>query len=267
MSKQSRKEIKQPDAFITFSDKIIKWVETHHKTFLSIVGILVVGGALVAGVGFVQKRQEKKAMQALYEVEKSLNQKIEKLEKDHQETVSVQAEEAKKKSPAKVEPLEKTPELLSKHLTAEVQQLKKFVKDNSGKKASVVGRLTLSQIYSDFGEPKASLSVLQEGLEDLDEGSLFYGLIHQRLGAALASVGSCDQARQHFEKVVAQPELEVLHAEAHLNIGLCQEKMNQLEEAEKTYNEVAEKYSETDAGRSAKTYARLLKLQALREVK
>ncbi|MCB0420098.1 MAG: hypothetical protein KDD61_03830, partial [Bdellovibrionales bacterium] len=184
MSKKSRKEAEQPDAFITFSDKVIKWVEVHYRSMFTFIGVIVVGGALLAGYQFFSKRSEMKAMQALYGYEKKLSDKIEQLEKSDAEGIAEESEDKDKKV-AKNEDskkLEKTPEVLKQNLAEEISELKNFISSHKGTRAAFVGRLTVAQTYSDFGMDQEALEVLNQGTTSFSKDSLFYGLIHQRIG-------------------------------------------------------------------------------------
>ncbi len=68
----SRKEIRQPDQFVSLSVQIVAWIKAHTRSLLYGVVALVVGITLITGWWAWQKHREQQADIALYEAAKFL---------------------------------------------------------------------------------------------------------------------------------------------------------------------------------------------------
>ena len=66
----SRKEIRQPDQFVSLSVQIVAWIKEHTSSLLYGVVAVVVGIALITGWWAWQKHREQQADIALYEAAK-----------------------------------------------------------------------------------------------------------------------------------------------------------------------------------------------------
>ena len=274
MSKKTQQEAKQPDAFVSFSDKLIKIVEDNLKSVLFAALALVVVGVVVVSYGIIQKKSDQKALAALYKAEKMLSDKTESLLKERQAVADKANKEieaynkklkkkAKKRSLVKVVEEVKTPETLASAYGEVVTEFQKVIRETEGRKASYLASLTLSQLYSDFGELQKAMSTLESASKSLKSDHFFYGLIHNRMGSALAASSECDKANDHFSKVISAKEQLYLHADATLGKAICLEKLEKIADARDLYKRLADDFADTDSGRSAKTYLRLLSLKAL----
>ena len=68
----SRREIRQPDQFVSLSVQIVAWIKAHTRSLLYGVVALVVGITLITGWWAWQKHREQQADIALYEAAKFL---------------------------------------------------------------------------------------------------------------------------------------------------------------------------------------------------
>jgi tetratricopeptide (TPR) repeat protein len=264
VSKKSHEEAERPDAFISVSDKIISWVEKHYKSVVFVFAVIFFAGVLVVVVRHYNESREQAALGKLYKAEKSFKDKVVEEEKgsaaeDSKSTDDKRAEEVKKPSN-----IEKTVEFLQSHYAEQMAAIEKVVEESRGLQASSIGALALSEIYTEYGDPEKAKAILQSTAEGLSKNDFFFGLIHTRLGAILSDLGDCESANKHFSQVVDVAAQNYLHAEALLNTALCYEALDQLDQAESSYNRVIQEFNESDAGQAAKNYLRLLKLKNIK---
>ncbi len=66
----SRKELRQPDQFVSLSVQIVAWIKAHTVLLMYGIGVVVVAATLVTGWWAWQKHREQQAGIALYEATK-----------------------------------------------------------------------------------------------------------------------------------------------------------------------------------------------------
>src|SRR5579872_2339760 len=64
--------LKNPDVFISTSDKVFNFIEHHLMSFLAVVLVAAVGSVAWVTVGWLDSRKEQKAAEALYGPEAEL---------------------------------------------------------------------------------------------------------------------------------------------------------------------------------------------------
>ena len=185
----SRKEIRQPDQFISFSVQIIDWTKVHVRYLIyGALGILVVA-ALLTGWSAWQRHREQQAEIALYEATKLL----------HVTTHTANRSQG-------------------------IERFQKLVSDYGNTPAAAVGYWHLGHLYFESGEYTAALAAYKQAQQRFTRASqpLMLALVTLDVGYAQEASGACDQALTSFEAVLQLPA-HWLRGEAYLGIGRCHE--------------------------------------------
>jgi predicted negative regulator of RcsB-dependent stress response len=201
----TRKEIKQPDQFVSSSVRVIAWTKGHTKYLLyGALGVMVITG-LVVGWAIWQKQQRQQAEVLLYEAIKGLNS-------TDKSARTLAAEQA-------LEPLQ--------HLTQRYRETP----------AAALAYWHLGHLQFEQGHYTAALAAYEQARRLLpsNRGLLLPTLVGLNIGYAQESTGACHDAMASFETVL-QSSVEWLHGEAFLGIGRCYEQMGATEKALDTYS-------------------------------
>lgn len=193
----TRKEIKQPDQFVSLTVQTLDWVKTHTNQLLyAVCGVIVVIG-LVIGWSMWRESRQQQAQQLLYRAVASLN-------------VDDDTTQGKTTPPADREEV--------------VQQLLGIVRDYRGTPASALAQWYLGHMYFARGDFAAALAAYQETQRVMGRESqrLLPALVTLNIGYAQEAVGQCERALSSFEDVV-QSSATWLRGEAFLGMGRCHE--------------------------------------------
>lgn len=185
----SRKEIRQPDQFISFSVQIIDWTKTHSRYLIyGVLGILVVA-ALLTGWSAWQKHREQQAEIALYEATKLIN-------------VS-------------------TP---TANRSQALERLQKLVSNYKSTPAAALAYWHLGHLAFEGGEYTTALTAYKQAQQRFTKTSqpLLLVLVTLDVGYTQEASGTCDQAITSFEAVLQLPA-HWSRGEAYLGIGRCHE--------------------------------------------
>jgi predicted negative regulator of RcsB-dependent stress response len=199
-----RKEIKQPDQFVSYSVQVMEWTKSHVRSLLyGMFGILVIAGALVAWSVW-QKQRQQQAEILLYEAVKLLNPNGERGSSTPNEAL------------AKLQ-----------HITEEF----------SAAPSSALAYWYLGHQYYEQGDYTAALMAYQQAQRRFSgQQDLFMPvLIRLNIGYTQEASNLCDKAIENFEHVL-QSSAHWLRGEAFLGLGRCQEKREAIDEAISTYN-------------------------------
>jgi predicted negative regulator of RcsB-dependent stress response len=184
----SRKEIRQPDQFVSLSVQIAVWIKAHTVFLMYGVGIVTVAATLMTGWWAWQKHREQQADTALYEAKKFM----------------------------------RTP---SNRSTA-VEQLQKLVNDYGGTAAAAWAYWHLGHLYFEGENYPAALTAYKQAQQRLSKADqpLIVALVTLDVAYAQEASGACDpDAITSFEAILQLPA-HWLRGEAYLGIGRCHEK-------------------------------------------
>lgn len=205
----TRKEIKQPDQFISFTAQSIEWIKAHAMYLLyGGLGVLIVIGLIVAWTTW-QHHREQRANVLLYQATKQLT------------TAADETSEA-----------EVTPQARA----AATQQLQTVIQDYAGTPAAARANWHLGHLYFEDGKYQQALAAYERAHQGLDETQLLSRLVLLNLSYTHEALGACDRAITGFESVV-QSSATWLHGEAYLGLGRCYEQTGALAEALTTYEQ------------------------------
>ncbi len=184
----SRKELRQPDQFVSLSVQIVAWIKAHTVLLMYGIGVVVVAATLVTGWWAWQKHREQQAGIALYEATKFM----------------------------------RTPANRSKA----VEQLQKLVSDYRGTAAAALAYWHLGHLYFEGENYPAALTAYKQAQQRLSkaEQPLMVALVTLDVAYAQEASGVCDpDAITSFEAVLQLPA-HWLRGEAYLGVGRCHEK-------------------------------------------
>lgn len=208
-SRLTRKEIKQPDRFLSFAAQSIEWAKAHARYLIyGGVGLLVVAGLIVAWATW-QRHREQQAELMLYEAVKALP-----------------TEEAEAGAG--------TPEKTQQNRAEAQQQLQALTRDYPGTQAAGWGFWYLGHVYFEDGKYSEALEAYERARDRLDDGQLVSILVTLNISNTHEALGACDKAVAGFETVVQSPA-NWLHGEAYQGLGRCYETMGALDKALATY--------------------------------
>jgi predicted negative regulator of RcsB-dependent stress response len=184
----SRREIRQPDHFVSLSVQIAAWIKTHTGS-LTYGGVAaVVGIALIIGWWSWQKHREQQADIALYEAVKFLH-------------------------------------MPSVDRTKALEQLQKLVSAYEGTPAAAMAYWHLGHLHFEGENYPAALTAYRRTQQRLskDTQSLLAALVTLDVAYAQEASGTCDpDAITSFEAVLPSSG-SWLRREAYLGIGRCYE--------------------------------------------
>jgi predicted negative regulator of RcsB-dependent stress response len=230
----TRKEIKQPDQFVSYSVQLMQWTKSHGRYFLyGMLGVLAMVGVLVAWSVW-QKQRQQQAEILLYEAVKSLNPDGERGDSTPSQTLT---------------------------------KLQRITEEFSTTSSSAFAYWYLGHQYYEQGNYAAALVAYQQAQQRFSRHQdLFMPvLISLNIGYTQEASDLCDGAMRSFEQVL-QSSAHWLRGEAFLGIGRCHEKQGAMDEAINTYNRAL---SETalDATTRQKVEEQLGRLRATQEHK
>ena len=184
----SRKEIRQPDQFVSLSVQIVAWIKAHTVLLMYGIGVVAVAATLLTGWWAWQKHREQQADLALYEATK----------------------------------LMRTP---SANRAKAVEQLQKLVHDYRGTAATALASWRLGYLYFEGEDYSAALTAYRQAQQRLSKANqpLMVALVTLDVAYTREASGACDpDAITSFEAVLQLPA-DWLRGEAYLGIGRCHE--------------------------------------------
>jgi len=185
----SRKDIRQPDQFMSLSVQTIDWMRGHTRYLIySALGVVVVA-AVVAGWSVWQKSRERQAEILLHEATKLVH----------------------------------VPARTANRLPA-IEHLQKLVSDYGSTPAAAFALWYLGHLRFEGGDYSAALTAYRQAQQRFPKASqpLMLALVTLDVGYAQEASGSCDQAIPHFEAVLQLPAHWV-RGEAYQGLGRCYE--------------------------------------------
>ncbi len=246
------------------TEQITEWMIKHAKTVAIVFIVAAVGGGAFVAYGIIHTAQEKKAQEALFDIQHSLEKKQQELAEA--ETKALEKKDDKKKDDKKTvitppKPAEKNPEVFAKNFTTFEEQYKNFISQNQGKKASFVAAISLADLYLDYKDPKKAVDILKEVAARPAKSDLFWGLLQSQLGLALSEAGDCKEAVRVYDSVLASKDHPFLRSQNLLRKGACLMSLNEFDQARETFDQAKTEFPDTYSGEMAQSYKRLLALK------
>lgn len=270
-SKIDKDMLKNPDLFISTSDKIFNYIEHHFKTAVTLLGLVFFAGVGYVAYGYVTSAKEQKAAEALYQPEAGLR-KAENDIKEQQAKVAreKQINEAKVdikgvKKAKKEAPLPERTVDFAKDYGSHVDAIKAQLRQFAGTKAALVSALNLSYFLAQQKKYDMAAEVLEIPTYHPKPGELLGGFWYMHRGGILLENQKVEPAIDSFQSVVNSPALKPFHPEALLKLGICFEIKGDAEKARTTYEKISRDFPETEASSFAQQYLRLLELKTAKQ--
>ena len=247
MSKKlTKEEVRSPDSFILFSDRVVGIIERYQTLLVSLLISSVLFGFTYAGYGYLKEKQEKKKQSELYVISKAKDE----LEKSFSERIS------EKKDKEDKEPTFEDYKTI-------IEKYEQFVDTNLSSKASAIAATHLVDLYNKFDKKKEAETVIQKVIDggiDGDKDNLLWGLLKIQKGMLEFSRQDYAQAAKSFEMIVQNKNLEHLHPDALLKMALSNYKSGQKEKAREQLKNLNENFDDSGSAKLASLYLRLIHL-------
>lgn len=244
----SKEALKQPDAFVSTSERVFQWLQKHGQ----LLG-LAVGAAAVLAVGWTvygywQASAEAKAAEALYAPEADL--------KKAETKVRDERAKAMQDKKGKERPVD-----FAADYAPAVEKVKAAIKANGGTKAALVSAMNLSYFLLQQKQYPQALEVLSLTTYTPGSGDIIGGfwLMHQ--GLVNMENQKYDEAAKAYQSVLDSKALAAFHPEAMLKLGVAYELKGDAAKAKQTYEKIGRDFPNSEASGSAQQYMRLLELK------
>jgi tetratricopeptide (TPR) repeat protein len=252
VEKLSKRDLRSPDAFISFTQRILAKLNEHRGAILAFFAIVIVGGAVWAGFGAYRHSKEEKAQAVLFVAEKKL-----KAIEDSFARAALpdnKLPQAMKQTMTGTKP---TGDMEADYKDA-LQGLREVVEKYPGTQAYVVASLNLAEIYTTHGKFDQGIPLLEKA-SGTARHPVTKGFVWNQLGLAYQGKGDCNKAIEYWQRINAEKELGFLHGASLVRTGLCYESLKQFDKAEQAYHKAGSLADDSDASRTAKKYLKLLK--------
>lgn len=261
MSKKlTKEEVKKPDAFIHYTDKLIEWIERHGKILTMVLAFIVLAGASYVLFNKYQQYNEVSAQESLYHLRVELEKLNEKFKAKDEKTKSTKVNKDTTQD-APDEESTKLPKDFTEHFLAIIAKYKEFINEHPGTGAQSAAYIQLAHLYAENKKWSEVSELLTQPLNQLKKESFYHGLMAMLKSQALMNQEKYNEATAILEGVSGQDQQKHLHAESLLRIGLCYEKLEDFVKAKQYFERVSREFEESEAANLAKNYLRYLALK------
>ncbi len=212
--KISRKKLlKEPDEFITFSGKLIRFGRTYRLQLAIGLGALFATLIIVSGVRYFTIKGEQKAFALLNQAQTQYGTLVKDMEPAE--------------AYAKVKPE-------FEHL------LDKYARRQGGRLA----RIAFAHICYDGGAYQEAIDLYQEALDDFKDNPLMSHGLLSGLGYSHEALNEDAEAVRYFEMIVAGPD-QILKDEALFHLGTLYQKTGDYTKSQKAFDTILADYPES----------------------
>jgi predicted negative regulator of RcsB-dependent stress response len=132
-----------------------------------------------------------------------------------------------------------------------------FIEKNKNTSMAMSAAILLADFYSqEKNEAKAAEILAKNTLASVS--SFVEALYLYRKSVSLERTGKCDLAIKELDTLISTKTTQFLQAEARLQKALCLEQVGKKDEAKAEYEQISKNFADTEAGKNAKKYLRLL---------
>ena len=199
-----------------------EWTAKNFKAVATVLALLLVVGAVWATITYSNESKGTKALAAYAPIERDFT--AWKTPAQPKPGADKKAEAAKPE--VKVDPNQLYTRMID------------YIKLQGDVPANELMALMAAEVAAVLG-PEKEAELLEITKKTFKNGSqLMDGLMLMKNGDLFANQDKCEQALDHWKKVVSNNRLAYLHDLARLKSGLCLEKMSKFEDAEKNYDQI-----------------------------
>lgn len=214
--KISRKELKQPDEFVTFWGRTIEFVQLHRRAFLTGISAAAMVALLIWAGSAHFKRQQEKASDRVTQAQNLLA------------------------SPLGMQPGEGGQEAGGNdpEATNEAVEILEEVTQNYGRtKACRLARILLGRLYYEKQDYDKAIAAYETFLKSKNRKAELTAMAWEGLGYSYEAKGDFAEALGCYEKL-SQTELTHVQGWAQMGRARCYEKLGELEKALGAYREL-----------------------------
>lgn len=239
-----------------------KWLQSNSKLVAGIFVVVIIAGAVWAGMSSYNLKQEKHLQSEFSSLDFAVQKQKETFERGKNPPPPPQKNEDGT-IPAPLPSAVATGDL-AKDYGSSITNLESFLGKHPGSPAGAMAGLRLANLYTEYKKPEESLKALQT--VTYSKG-LLGSLVKMELGTQMANLGKCKEANQVWGALASTAADDFLKGEVKLKQGLCAESQGELAQAEQHYREAIDIGPESETGRAAQKYLRLLKFKGQPDVK
>lgn len=262
-NKISKEDLKSPDAFISFADKVGQALSDNWKPIAGLVGIVLVGLVGYAVSTAMNRSKEAAASEAIFEVEQKITEVRTEHAKKQQDSVKDLLEKEDKDGKNEEEitkRLEDFPDLnFEKDFAPIVGAVEQAITEHESTQTAQMARIRLARLYIDYEQLDRAEQVLRPALKNTDKDSSLYGLTRTLLASVLSHKGQIDESIQLLTQVLDDPSLSYMHSEVLLKLGVLNKEAGNTSGAEEMFRRVTTEFAETEAGKMAKNYLKMIR--------
>ena len=229
--KLTRRELKEPDEFITLWSRIVEYVSSNRQKVLVWAGCVLALVLVGWGISAYLQQREQRASTLLGEAQAHLRLPV---------PVSEDG------SPLATEPT-RDPEQEAKA----IETLEDLVDRYGSTHASLVGRLLLGDLLYRRGEMDGALRMYREIIDKAGQTSELAALAWKGMTYAQEEKGEYTQALASYERV-AHSRLTYLQGWGWLGVARCQEKLGEADKALDSYRRLLSEYPQHPRAAEAK---------------
>jgi tetratricopeptide (TPR) repeat protein len=211
--KISRKKLKEPDEFITFSSKLLTFVLENKKPIIGSAALIVVLIAAFFFIQYMSHRSEIKAFELLNQTLKNYSERLQ--EKGADQAFS---------------DAEKEFEIL----------LTKY----SNKNAAKLGRVIIANLNYYNNRIDEAIALFKKALEDFDHNPFYKNMILSSLGYAYEKKENYNEAVKYFD-MIANGADPVMKSEAIFNLGRLYALMGDEKKSVEAYKKIESDYADS----------------------
>lgn len=254
-SKDNKIDVRTPDAFHTFSERLFHWIEQYARAIGAVFALAIVFAIGWVAFGHYRDSVEKKASEAIARPENELKDVEAKL----REARAAKMQELAGVKGAKEEP---KPADYNKDYAPTVAKLTEQIKAHANTKAAMVSAMNLANFLVQQKQFEAAEGVLEAPKYTPSSDDLIAGFWHMHRGLVFLENQKADQALAEYKKILDSKVLKYFHPEALLKTGVALELKGDREKARETYQRLEKEFQGTEASSAAQQYLRLLDLKS-----
>jgi len=210
----TRKQLlKEPDEFITYSNRLIKLGVAYKQQLMVAAGIFCAAVLVFVGVQYVSERSRAKAFNLLENAVARYDRTF--------------AQDGAEKAVAEVE--------------ADFESILKKYGSNAGGR---LARVTFAQYNFAAGRADRAIALYETALPDFEETPLYQNIILSGLGYAHTLKGDLKKAISYFEQVVSGSAAG-LKGDALFNLGLLYARAGQKDKSAESFKQLKDEYPES----------------------
>jgi tetratricopeptide (TPR) repeat protein len=235
--KLSRKEIKQPDEFITVTHQVIDFIMQYKVALAVTAGLIVVLIVIVTTVASYTKNTEKQAQNAIYAAMKDYYAEVKDPKAEADKEAS--ADKAVKANSDAV-----TYATASEKWQAAAKKLEdfhsRFPSSNTGK----LSMLYIGNSYYELADYAKAIEWYEKFIQAVPSTHEFVLLAYNSLGYSYEQKGEYQKAIDAYKKIVDQSKM-LMDEQAYLNMGRCYEQLKAYDKAIEMYENIKNKFPQS----------------------